>query len=62
MTSLTWKKFKELVDSEMKEKNIDENTPIWYIDISWPVEARSDLTIYKVPIVNLDKSSGLEIS
>jgi Tfp pilus assembly pilus retraction ATPase PilT len=32
---MTWKQFKEYVDKELKEKGIEENTELWYIDISF---------------------------
>ena len=33
---MTWKQFRDYVDGELKEKGIDENTEIQYIDFSWP--------------------------
>lgn len=36
MATMTWKEFKDAVDKQMKEKGIDENTEIDFIDISMP--------------------------
>lgn len=36
MVGMTWKEFKNSVDKALQEKDIDENTEIWYIDISFP--------------------------
>jgi hypothetical protein len=36
MSIMTWKQFRDYVDSQLKEKGIDENTEIQYIDFSWP--------------------------
>jgi hypothetical protein len=33
MNTLTWKQFKELVESN---PNVKDDTPIWYIDIHYP--------------------------
>lgn len=33
---MTWKEFKEELDRELKAQGIDENTEIWYIDVSFP--------------------------
>jgi len=37
MQALTWKEFKKAVDEKMKEKSIDENTDIYFIDITMPM-------------------------
>lgn len=36
MDQITWKEFKEIIDEQLKEKGISEDTEIWYIDISFP--------------------------
>ena len=33
---MTWKEFKNEVDRILKERDISEDTAVWYIDISWP--------------------------
>lgn len=33
---LTWRQFKELVDTQLKEMRQSEDIKIWYIDISFP--------------------------
>ena len=59
MTNLTWNEFKKMIDQQLKEKNIDPNTNIWYIDISYPQKEHA--SGYKVPFVSFDEHSGLAI-
>ena len=33
---MSWKELKKLIDAEMASKNISEDAPIWYIDVSFP--------------------------
>ena len=35
MTQMTWAQFKIIIDAELKEKGISEDSPIWYIDVSF---------------------------
>ena len=58
MTSMTWKEFKDAVDKELKENGIDENTEIWYIDISFP--NKDDFEKGRLGVV-LDDACGIAI-
>jgi hypothetical protein len=53
---MTWKEFKENADKQMKEKNISEDTPIEYIDISFGYSGITEIR------VSLDQFGGLIIS
>lgn len=33
---MTWAEFKALIDKQLAEKGIPEDTKLWYIDISFP--------------------------
>ena len=34
MSDMTWKQFKAHIDKQLSEQGINEDTPIWYIDVS----------------------------
>lgn len=38
MEIMTWKEFKEQVDRQLAEQGISEDTPIQYIDLSFPIK------------------------
>jgi hypothetical protein len=40
---VTWREFKEWVDRQLAEKGISEDTPIWFIDLSFPDVERIDI-------------------
>lgn len=44
---MTWKEFKEMIDKQMAEQCIQEETTIKYIDISYP---SATLSMYKPEI------------
>jgi hypothetical protein len=45
---MTWKQFKEIVDAQMVEKGISEDSDVWVIDISFPDE-EIEFVIYLDP-------------
>jgi hypothetical protein len=47
----TWKEFKELVEKQMKELGLSEDTELNYIDLSFP----ADIDVF------YDKDSGMSI-
>ena len=45
--NLTWKQFKEVIDKQMKDKGISEDTEIHYIDISFPqLEGMNEVEVF----------------
>jgi len=38
MAQLTWKQFKDKVETALKEADKSEDTEVWYIDITYPNE------------------------
>ena len=46
MRTMTWKEFKEYIDSEIKRKGITEDAKIEYIDISYPNLGHESRTPY----------------
>ncbi len=59
MNRLGWNDFVKLIDQQLKDKGIDPNAAIWYIDISYP-QKETDDSRHKVPIVTTSES-GLGI-
>ena len=59
MKSLTWTEFKKFIDEQIEKKEIDPNSLIWYIDISYPEDGDSNK--YKVPVVHYDSVRGIAI-
>ena len=49
---MNWLEFKKQVDKELKEKEIDPNQDIWYIDISLPYDNS----------INIDEDTNIGIS
>lgn len=49
--SISWNEFKKQVDDQLKEQDIDPDSKIWYIDISFPEYVN----------VGRDESSGIAI-
>ena len=49
LMEMTWKQFRDMVDEQLAAQGIGEDTPIWYIDISFPREedfAKGRLAVY----------------
>lgn len=55
---MTWKEFKTDVDRHLAQKDISEDEPIWYIDISFP--SKDDFDKDRLNVI-LDKNSGIAI-
>lgn len=62
MSDMTWKQFKAHIDKQLSEQGINEDTPIWYIDVSFPcMPSEDNQRNYKVPIISIDEDSGMAI-
>ena len=58
MAQMTWKEFKAAVDKAMQDAGIDENTEIWFIDISFPAQ---DAFETGQMTMSVDDTCGMEI-
>ncbi len=57
---MTWAEFKAEIDRQLADQGMTADTPIWYIDVSYPSRDPNDPL--KAPVIALDTNGDLAIT